>query len=205
MLFLLLFSFLMARIQPDLIHLLFKDDKIFLGLNTNTFFTVISVSLLSSLFMIPLNLLIIFVATLFPFWPAVILSMIGSLIIAGLGYSMGVFFGKKLLERFFQRSALKFLRRVKKAGFTALLAARLLPISPSSLINLAAGNAKVGISKYVLATFCGVLPGILLICLWQEILVTFLANPNLIEGVELSFLALCVIYVLRFIRRRFEY
>jgi uncharacterized membrane protein YdjX (TVP38/TMEM64 family) len=85
--------------------------------------------------------------------------VIGWMISAIICYWFGTGVARPLLDRWFgaERFA-RFERMVERGGVTLLIALRLLPIVPFSLISAAAGAARVPFHRYVWTTAVGFLP-----------------------------------------------
>ncbi len=95
----------------------------------------------------------------FGFWGGLGIVVIGWMISAMICYWVGTGVARPLLDRFFgvERFA-KFERMVDRGGVTLLIALRLLPIVPFSLISYAAGAARVPFHRYCWTTAVGFLP-----------------------------------------------
>jgi uncharacterized membrane protein YdjX (TVP38/TMEM64 family) len=85
--------------------------------------------------------------------------VIGWMISAVICYWFGTGVARPLLDRWFgaERFA-RFERMVERGGVTLLIALRLLPIVPFSLISAAAGAARVPFGRYCWTTAVGFLP-----------------------------------------------
>ncbi len=93
------------------------------------------------------------------FLPGLALTMGGWLLSALACYAIGHSVARPLLDRWF--GATRFERAeaaIERGGATLLLAIRLLPIVPFSLVSYAAGAARVPLLRYVWTTAVGYLP-----------------------------------------------
>jgi uncharacterized membrane protein YdjX (TVP38/TMEM64 family) len=95
----------------------------------------------------------------FGFWPALVLAMVGWTASGVLAYALGRAAGRPLLQRLagperFARAE----RMVAAGGITALLAARLVPLIPFSLVGYVAGATHVPLWRYTWTSAVGVLP-----------------------------------------------
>jgi uncharacterized membrane protein YdjX (TVP38/TMEM64 family) len=85
--------------------------------------------------------------------------VIGWMISAIVCYWFGTGVARPLLDRWFGAARFaRFERMVERGGVTLLIALRLLPIVPFSLISAAAGAARVPFHRYVWTTAVGFLP-----------------------------------------------
>jgi uncharacterized membrane protein YdjX (TVP38/TMEM64 family) len=93
------------------------------------------------------------------FWGGLGIVVVGWMLSALICYWFGTGVARPLLDRWFgaQRFA-KFERMVARGGVTLLIALRLLPIVPFSLISAAAGAARVPFGRYCWTTAVGFLP-----------------------------------------------
>jgi uncharacterized membrane protein YdjX (TVP38/TMEM64 family) len=93
------------------------------------------------------------------FFPALALTMLGWLLSGLLCFAIGRSVARPLLDRWF--GAARFERAeatIERGGATLLLAVRLLPIVPFSLISYAAGAARVPVWRFAWTTVVGYLP-----------------------------------------------
>jgi uncharacterized membrane protein YdjX (TVP38/TMEM64 family) len=85
--------------------------------------------------------------------------VIGWMISAVICYWFGTGVARPLLDRWFGAARFaRFERMVERGGITLLIALRLLPIVPFSLISAAAGAARVPFPRYCWTTVVGFLP-----------------------------------------------
>ncbi len=93
------------------------------------------------------------------FWGGLAIVSVGWMISAFICYWFGTGVARPLLDRWFgaERFA-RFERMVERGGVTLLIALRLLPIVPFSLISAAAGAARVPFGRYCWTTAVGFLP-----------------------------------------------
>lgn len=93
------------------------------------------------------------------FFPALALVMVGWLLSGLLCFAIGRSVARPLLDRWF--GAERFERTeamIERGGVTLLLAVRLIPIVPFSLVCYAAGAARVPLWRFVWTTVIGYLP-----------------------------------------------
>lgn len=93
------------------------------------------------------------------FWGGLAIVSVGWMLSAFICYWFGTGVARPLLDRWFgaERFA-RFERMVERGGVTLLIALRLLPIVPFSLISAAAGAARVPFGRYCWTTAVGFLP-----------------------------------------------
>jgi len=116
----------------------------------------------------------------FGVWEGGILSWIGSLAAAVLGFWIGQSVGAERLRRLDAKLIRKISAAVRKNGFMTSLVVRLVPTGPAILVNLAAGVSRMKFRHFAAGTAIGIIPKILVVCLISQ---------GLISGLSGSFMA----------------
>jgi phospholipase D1/2 len=155
----------------------------------------IAAFVIGGVFVVPVVALIVVVALLFPPLVATAISFVGAMVSAALFYGVGFRFGSGLA------SALgPVIPRVQAAlaerGIPAMVAIRMLPVAPFTIVNLAAGSIRVRFRDYMVGTALGMLPGIVALSffggqvrkLWEDPSPyrLFLAFAGLVAWIALS-------------------
>jgi uncharacterized membrane protein YdjX (TVP38/TMEM64 family) len=98
-------------------------------------------------------------------------------------------------------------KRLSQAGLMAVIAFRIIPVAPFSLINLVAGVSAISLKDFTLGTLIGVLPGIVAISLVSDLLSSSLRQPDLFSFAALSIVVVAfgagLIGLRRWIRERY--
>jgi uncharacterized membrane protein YdjX (TVP38/TMEM64 family) len=123
-----------------------------------------------------IGMLLVVAQTFFPFIPFVVVAgtnvaifglkwgfvvnYLMSLIGAFSSFFFARYYGHAWVENKMQRfpAVTQFSKRMESSGFIYVLLGRLIPVIPSSAINLAAGLTKVRFSQFLLGTLIGKLP-----------------------------------------------
>jgi uncharacterized membrane protein YdjX (TVP38/TMEM64 family) len=93
------------------------------------------------------------------FFPALALMMLGWLLSGLLCFAVGHTVARPLLDRWFGAERFERIEAaIERGGATLLLAVRLLPIVPFSLVSYAAGAARVPVWRFAWTTVVGYLP-----------------------------------------------
>jgi len=93
------------------------------------------------------------------FFPALALMMLGWLLSGLLCFAVGHSVARPLLDRWFGRERFERTEAaIERGGATLLLAVRLIPIVPFSLVSYAAGAARVPVWRFAWTTAVGYLP-----------------------------------------------
>jgi len=120
---------------------------------------ILTLTLLHAVVFYPAEIVDAAAGLAYGFLPALLLMMTGWLLSALACFFVGRSVARPLLDRWFgaERFA-RFERMVERGGVTLLIALRLLPIVPFSLISAAAGAARVPFGRYCWTTAVGFLP-----------------------------------------------
>lgn len=112
---------------------------------------------------IPGTILTLLAGPLFGFWKGVLLVIIGANIGCTVTFVISKFVGYEYVQKYFQKydKVKQINDRLEEKGIGYLFYMRLLPIFPFNLINYFMGLTKIPYKQYALATFFGMLPGIL--------------------------------------------
>lgn len=104
-----------------------------------------------------------FAGPLFGFWRGVLWVALGANLGCQLTFFISRFFGRGPVQRFIREDSLvdRISKRIEENGFLVMLYLRLLPIFPFNGVNYVSGLTNITYREYTLATFIGMLPGIL--------------------------------------------
>ena len=108
---------------------------------------------------------------------------------AGLMFAVGARFGQDVPKRLLGRRWDKLRERLQRRGLLAMVALRIVPVAPFSLVNVAAGAGSIRFVDYALGTLIGMGPGIAAIALMGDRIAKVLADPS---GGQIAVLLLCV-------------
>jgi uncharacterized membrane protein YdjX (TVP38/TMEM64 family) len=139
---------------------------------------VIGAFLIGGVFAFPVTLLIFAAAVIFDWWQAILFSLLGCLLSALLVYAVGRRVGRKQVARLAGRRLNRVNRLIARQGVLAVTAVRLVPIAPYSLVNLAAGAARVPFRDFFYGTLLGMSPGVVGITFFTEQLEQLIRSPN---------------------------
>ncbi len=142
-------------------------------------FVGIAVFVIGGIFFFPLTLLVLQSGLLFSPVVAVGVSIVGSLSSASLSFFVGRAVGGKVVARLIGREQLRAVAALEARGIWAIAALRLAPVAPFTLVNLAAGAARVRFSTFILGTMMGMLPGILALTLIGQGLLSLLQKSSI--------------------------
>ena len=93
------------------------------------------------------------------FFPALALTMFGWLLNGLVCWAIGQSIARPLLDRWFGVQRFERIERsIERGGATLLIAMRLIPILPFSIVSYAAGAARVPLGRFIWTTMVGYLP-----------------------------------------------
>lgn len=143
------------------------------------FFVFVGFIVIGSLAFIPINILLVAAALIFPGWKGFFCGLIGVLLTTLVEYAVGrnlvssEFLEQKCGERF---RAVK--KRVTEHGLAAMTFLSLVPVAPHIVNNLVAGACRVKVMDLLLGTAIGVTPGLLVINIFGRSVRRFIAHPD---------------------------
>jgi uncharacterized membrane protein YdjX (TVP38/TMEM64 family) len=139
---------------------------------------VLGAYVLASLTAFPITLLILATGLVFGPIAALVYAWAGSLLGAAAGFGVGRVLARDLVQRLSGARLTAIGRRLGKQGLLAVIALRIVPVAPFTVVNLAAGAARVRLRDFMLGTFLGMSPGIIAVTVfWGQVLAT-LRQPS---------------------------
>jgi uncharacterized membrane protein YdjX (TVP38/TMEM64 family) len=120
---------------------------------------ILALTLLHSFVFYPAEIIDAAAGFLYGFFPALGLAMAGWILSGLICFAIGRSLARPLLDRWFGEERFERIEaQIERGGATLLLAMRLIPIVPFSLISYAAGAARVPTWRFVWTTAVGYLP-----------------------------------------------
>jgi uncharacterized membrane protein YdjX (TVP38/TMEM64 family) len=120
---------------------------------------ILALALLHSFVFYPAEIIDAAAGFLYGFFPALALTMVGWMLSGLICFAIGRSLARPLLDRWFGEERFERIEgTIERGGATLLLAMRLIPILPFSLVSYAAGAARVPIWRFVWTTAIGYLP-----------------------------------------------
>jgi phosphatidylserine/phosphatidylglycerophosphate/cardiolipin synthase-like enzyme/uncharacterized membrane protein YdjX (TVP38/TMEM64 family) len=154
----------------------------------------------------PLLPLVAASALLFPSAPvSMVVSLSGAMTTAAVQYLLGRGIGARTMARLIGRERIRASSSLGGRGTVAIAFLRLLPVAPFSLLNLAAGAARVPPSPFFFGTFLGLLPGVIGLAWIGNALLRVLPHPTPIVAVGVAVSLVVALAVARLtvrVRRR---
>ena len=154
-------------------------------------FMMIGGFLLGGLIVAPVTVLIAVSVLAFGPWFGFIYSFIGMTLSALLTFGLGHVLGHETVRRLAGSRLNAISRRLAQKGIVAIIAVRVIPVAPFSLINLVAGASHIRVRHFFIGTLIGELPGLLGVSIFVDQIGEAVRHPG--PG---SFIALAIAAVL---------
>ncbi len=103
-----------------------------------------------------------------------------------LAYAIGYLLGRDTVARLTGPRLRRLNRLIGRHGILAIVVIRMLPVAPYSVVNLAAGAARVPFRDFVLGSVIGISPGVIGITLFEDQLEQMIRSPSLLTLVTLA-------------------
>ncbi|MDP1748972.1 MAG: VTT domain-containing protein [Reyranella sp.] len=150
---------------------------------------VLAAYLIAGVVAFPVNILILATAAVFGPWLGFAYSALGVFTSAFLVYFVGAYLGKATVERLFGPKLRRILEGARKRGVLVVVAFRVVPVAPGTVVNLALGASGIRLADFAIGSVVGMTPGLLLVSIMGDRLVALITEPTL--G-EVGVLVLCV-------------
>jgi len=140
---------------------------------------VMAVYLVAGMLMFPVTLLIAVTGIVFGPLYGALYALAGSLLSALAGFGFGVWLGRETLQQLLGRRVNSLSRRFAQRGIPAMVVIRLLPVAPFTIANVVAGVSHLSLRDYLIGTFLGMAPGIIVTVAFAHNLAEAIRHPSL--------------------------
>ncbi len=151
---------------------------------------VLAAYMLAAAVAFPVNVLILATAAVFGPWLGFAYSALGAFSSALVVYFVGAYLGKAALSRLLGPKLQRVLDAARERGLLVVVAFRVVPVAPGTVINLALGASGIRFADFAIGSVVGMTPGLLLVSIMGDRLVALLSEPTV--G-EIGVLLLCVV------------
>jgi phospholipase D1/2 len=167
-------------------------------------YIIVAAYLLGSLVLFPITLLT--AATILTFGPIAgnIYSLVGWLLSAALGYGLGKLLGRDWMQQLIGVRFDCLEQQATRRGLLAVIAVRVVPIAPFTIVNLFIGASGILFRDFVAGSILGRLPGILTLTLFGLQLKSLLNAPAAGNFLVLLAVVLLAVVAQRSISRIFS-
>lgn len=139
---------------------------------------VLGIYVLAGFLVVPVTLLVALTVLVFGPWLGLALALSGSLLSAGATYVLGRALGRDTVRRLGGTGINRLSRRLGERGLLAMMAVRLIPVAPFTVVNLVAGASHIGARDFFLGTALGMAPGIVATVLFIDRVVAAMREPG---------------------------
>ncbi len=140
---------------------------------------MVGVFVIGGFVLVPVTLLILVSALVFGPVQGFAYALGGGLASALSVYGIGRLLGRHRVRNLAGGRLNRISRRLAQRGVWTVIAVRLVPIAPFSVVNLVAGASHIRPKDFLLGTLLGMTPGILAISIFEEGLLHALQRPDL--------------------------
>ncbi|EJM97764.1 VTT domain-containing protein [Herbaspirillum sp. YR522] len=140
---------------------------------------VIAAFVVAGMLMVPITVLIAVAGVVFGPMMGGLYAIAGVLLSAALGFVLGQWLGHDALRQMLGPRINNLSRRFAQRGIAAMAVIRLLPIAPFTVVNVVAGASHLGLRDYMIGTFAGMAPGIVLTVMFSHNLAEAIRHPSL--------------------------
>ena len=162
---------------------------------------VVAGFVVGSLIAIPVTLLILVAALIYEPALGALYAMIGALVAATVTYALGSYLGRSAVERLSGGSIGRLSERLARRGILTVVAVRIIPVAPFTVINLFAGASHIRFRDYLIGTLVGMVPGVAAMAVFAEGILALVRDADL-KHFLVAALALVFIVGLTLLARR---
>jgi uncharacterized membrane protein YdjX (TVP38/TMEM64 family) len=139
---------------------------------------VVAAFVAGGLILFPVTVLILVTALTFPPVKGFTYALAGSMVSALSVYWLGRMLGRETVRRLAGGRLNRLSRWLGRRGLVAVMAVRLLPVAPFSVVNLVAGASLIRLRDFFLGTLLGLAPGVLAITIFEKSLERVVEEPR---------------------------
>jgi uncharacterized membrane protein YdjX (TVP38/TMEM64 family) len=133
---------------------------------------------LGGILMLPVTLLIAVTGIVFGPLQGSLYAVAGTLLSATATYGIGHWLGRDTVQKMLGARINRLSQRIARRGILAMVVIRMLPVAPFTVVNIVAGASHIRFRDYLIGTFIGMLPGIVMTVTFVHHLVEAVRNPS---------------------------
>jgi len=139
---------------------------------------VLMIFLVAGVVAFPIHAVVLATAAVFGPWLGFAYSALGSFACALAPYFVGAWLGRETSARLFGPKLQYVLENVRKRGVLVVVGFRLVPVAPGTAVNLGLGASGIRFSDFAVGSAIGMIPGLILVSIIGDRLVTVLTAPT---------------------------
>ncbi|WP_235953536.1 VTT domain-containing protein [Noviherbaspirillum galbum] len=155
----------------------------------------------AGLLVVPVMLLIAVTGIVFGPVQGTLYAIAGTVLSAMATYGIGHWLGRDTVQRMLGERVNRLSQRIASRGILAVIVIRVLPVAPFSIVNLVAGASHIRFRDYIIGTFLGMLPGIVMTVTFVHHLAEAIRRPSAGTIAVLAGVAAVIIVVALALRR----
>jgi phospholipase D1/2 len=139
---------------------------------------VVGAFIVAGFLVIPLTVLAI--ATVLVFGPVTgfAYTLAGASLSAAASYAVGRALGHDAVKRLAGARLNRLSRKLARRGVLAVVAVRLVPVAPFTIVNLVAGASHIRLRDFLIGTVIGLAPGLIAISFFTDGIAATIADPS---------------------------
>ncbi len=153
--------------------------------------------------MFPRPVLTLLTVIAFGPWLGFVYGMTGIITAALATYYVGRLLPEKAVQRLAGDKLDDVIKALRRHGFMAMLAVRIIPVAPFAVEGLIAGAVPIKLWDFTLGTFLGMLPGVLATTVFGSQIAAALEDPSTINWWIVAAVLVAMIALTWFVRRWF--
>jgi len=138
---------------------------------------VLGVYVVASLVAFPITVLIVGTAAFFGPLAAFAYALAGVVGGGAVGFVVGHWLGRDAVRRIAGARINRLSRRLARRGILTIVAVRIVPVAPFTVVNLVAGASHIRFRDFAVGTLLGMCPGILAITVFSDRVVAAVRDP----------------------------
>ena len=156
--------------------------------------------LIGGLLVAPVTVLITVTVLAFGSMQGFLYSFAGMTLSAILTFYLGRVFGQRLVDRISPRLHRLSVRLAEK-GVLAVVAVRVVPVAPFTIVNMVAGATRIRLKDFVVGTIIGELPGLIALSIFVDQITTTIKSPGPTSYAVLAVTAVAIVAIAWILRQ----
>jgi uncharacterized membrane protein YdjX (TVP38/TMEM64 family) len=126
----------------------------------------------------------------------------GTVLSAAATYAIGRAIGRNAVSRVAGGRLDRISQRIGRHGLLAIVAIRVIPVAPFSIVNMVAGASHISFRHFMLGTILGMAPGIAATVVFADRLSATLKHPTIESFIVLGLIVAAAVALAAFLKRR---
>ena len=162
---------------------------------------VLCIYVIGGLLIMPVSVLIMATGLAFGTWAGIFYALVGATASAAVTYVVGRITGRDVIGRFAGPRVNQLGKRLARRGILTVVALRIVPIAPFTIINMVAGASHIRFRDFIIGNAVGLIPGVLAIVFFVDRIIAALHTPGWTEFLVLAAAVLVIVVATWALRR----